>query len=219
VACISPILVVALPAKPRMFWPTSGAIAPRLRFKPTCTDVSKRLSARRVLPRFAFTFVPCSTELRACSACRSSASSRCSVREPPSAAGAVFCTVSVSIWMTHDAASMAVGSPEHGGAGIVVVVLCSAVTVVVVDAATMVDEVVDTTVEDVVGATIDVVLVDDLALVVVDVLVTVACVVEVDVVVTPSVVVVRAVVVVVGLVVLVVTAIVVLVLVVEVVVV
>ena len=192
-----------------------------MRPKPVCTNASKRLRARRVLPRFAFTFLPCSAESRASLAWRNSASSRCAVREPPRAVGAVVSTALVSVWMPHDAASMALGSPEHGGAGIVVVVVCSALTVVVVEVATMVDEVVVTIVEEVVGTTadvvlvgtmVDVVLVDDLALVVVDVLVTVVCVVEVDVVVTRSVVVV-------GTLVLVVTVIVVLVLVVDVVVV
>ena len=70
--------------------------------------------------------------------------------------------------MPHDAASRVVGSPEHGGAGIVVVVPCGTVTVVVVDVAMVVDEILVTTVEGVVGAAVDVVLVDDIVLVVVD---------------------------------------------------
>jgi hypothetical protein len=48
---------------------------------------------------------------------------------------------------------MVLGSPEHGNAGTVVVVLCGAVTVVVVDAATVVEGAV-TSVDEVVGAVV-----------------------------------------------------------------
>src|SRR5262249_56721342 len=108
------------------------------RFRPLWTSDSKLLRARRPLRTLAFTFVPRSTESRARPACLSNACSRCAVRRPPRAVGAAVSTVSVIIWMRHDTAAIVLGSPEHGGAGIVVVALCGAVTVVLVDAATLV---------------------------------------------------------------------------------
>src|SRR4029077_1227792 len=148
--------------------PIAGSIAPRLRFSPLCTSVSKLLRACRPLRKLAFTFVPCSTELRARSTCLSNASSRCAVRAPPRMVGAALSTVSVSIWMRHDAAARVLGSPEHGDAGTVVVGVCGTVTVVVVDAVTVLDGGAVTGIDEVEGTAVDVVVVDDLALVVVD---------------------------------------------------